>query len=226
MSRPLIVLRPREAARQTLAHARQAGIEPRSVPLFAIEAMPWAPPPGPFDGLLLTSANAVRHAGHQLDAFARLATHCVGAATAAAAAAAGLRVERAGSTDARALLAGLPAGRYLWLAGDVRTAIDPPRGTDVIAVAVYRAMPMAVDGSTLLGPAVVLVHSARAAVRLREMAPSRSTLHIVAISGPVAAACGPGWASVSVPDRPDDRAMVAIGAKLCQDPGRTASTPC
>ena len=60
----LLVLRPEPGASATVERARELGLDAVAVPLFEIEAMDWdAPEPGGFDGLLLTSANAVRCGG-------------------------------------------------------------------------------------------------------------------------------------------------------------------
>ena len=65
--RRVLVLRPEPGASATVERARERGLEAVAVPLFEIEPIAWeAPDPAAFDGLLLTSANAVRHAGEQL----------------------------------------------------------------------------------------------------------------------------------------------------------------
>ena len=61
--RRVLVLRPEPGAAATVKRARARGLDAVAIPLFEIEPLAWeAPPAGGFDGLLLTSANAVRHA--------------------------------------------------------------------------------------------------------------------------------------------------------------------
>ena len=60
----LLVLRPEPGASATAAKARALGLEPIAIPLFKTEAVEWeAPEASAFDGLLLTSANAIRCGG-------------------------------------------------------------------------------------------------------------------------------------------------------------------
>lgn len=218
---PLIVLRPEPGASVSIGRATAAGIDAVALPLFALEPLAWQPPSlKGHQALLLTSANAVTLAGPQLAALAGLPAWCVGAATAATARAAGLTVDHVGTAGVQALVdTGGPMG-LLWLAGEDRTVVQAPEGGRIEAIQVYRAVPLPVDPAALQGPAVVLVHSTRAAQRLVEIAPQRSVLQLVAISSAVAAACGDDWQSVAVAPHPDDAEMVAIAAKLCQDDGR------
>lgn len=218
---PLIVVRPEPGAGVSMARAKAAGVDAVSLPLFALEPLAWQLPSiEGYQALLLTSANAVALAGSELAALACLPAWCVGEATAAAARAAGLTVERTGEAGAQALVDASGPMRLLWLAGEDRTAVHAAEGGRIDAVAVYRAAPLPVDAAALQRPAVVLLHSTRAAQRLAEIAPQRSVLQLVAISPGVVATCGEGWAGIAVAARPDDAEMVAIAAKLCQDSGR------
>lgn len=220
---PLIVLRPEPGAGVSMARARAAGVDAIAVPLFALEPVAWQPPSiEGYQALLLTSANAVTLAGPELAALASLPAWCVGEATAAAARAVGLTVGRVGAAGVQALVDAGGAVRLLWLGGEDRTAVQAPDGGRIDAIAVYRAAPLPVDPLALQGPAVVLVHSTRAAQRIAGIAPQRAALRLVAISPAVAAACGQDWHSVAIATRPDDAEMVAIAAKLCQDGGRGA----
>src|SRR5204862_3541714 len=91
--RRVIVLRPEPGASATVGRARRRGIEAVALPLFETEPIAWeAPDPARFDALLLTSANAVRLGGDQLDALRALPVHAVGEATAYAAREAGFEV--------------------------------------------------------------------------------------------------------------------------------------
>lgn len=217
MTAPIIILRPEPGASATAARVAASGLTPVILPLFAVEPVVWVlPDPGAIDALLLTSANAVRMAGPQLDRLSAMPAWCVGQATAAAARTAGLTVARIGTTDAQTLIDSSPDGgqSLLWLAGEDRRAIAIPSGFTVTTVTTYRAVPTTIDLSCLRQDAIVLVHSARAAARLAALAPDRSRLHLVAISQPVARAAGDGWRGLNIAAAPDDADMVAIARQL------------
>ena len=106
MTRTLAVLRPEPGNAATVARARAAGFATLSLPVFAVVPLAWdVPDPADYDALILTSANAVRHAGAGLDRLRVLPVFAVGARTAAAARAAGFDVAQTGCEDAAALLA-------------------------------------------------------------------------------------------------------------------------
>lgn len=218
---PLIILRPEPGAQATWVRAEAAGMTAELVPLFGAGPMDWTvPDPAPFDGLLLTSANALRFAGKGLAALSALPAWCVGAATAEAARAGGLDVRHIGTSDAQAVLsvaAEQGVRHLLWLAGEARSALTPPPGLTISLRIIYHASALPVATEALRGPAVVLIHSKRAARRLAALAPDRAALSVVAMSTAVAEAAGPGWRAVAVAPQPDDGEMVAMAAKLCHD---------
>src|SRR5690349_3328000 len=93
----LLVLRPEPGASATAERAKALGLDPLVVPLFEVEPVEWqAPEPAGFDGLLLTSANAVRQAGVQLERLRGLKAYAVGGATAEAARKAGFDIAATG----------------------------------------------------------------------------------------------------------------------------------
>jgi uroporphyrinogen-III synthase len=213
--KPLLVLRPEPGNSATRERALVLGLQPVQRPLFAVEGIEWqAPDPDEFDYLLLTSANAVRHGGTQLSLFEGLPVLAVGAATAAEARAAGFSVERTGDGGVDELLAALPVEKRLFhLAGadHHRPATDHAIATLVV----YRTVPL--TPAIPDGPLVALVHSARAGARFAELVKVRSGIEIAAISRAAAAACGEGWAALKVAEKPDDAALLALAARLCQD---------
>jgi uroporphyrinogen-III synthase len=219
---PLIVTRADPGAAATAERARVLGIDAHAMPLFAARALPWSPPdPAAFDALLLTSAQAARLGGPGLAALAALPVHAVGAATARAAEAAGLRVATVGPGTAQGLFAALEArgpARILWLCGRERTAFDA-RGADIVPLSVYAAE--AVDpppgwAALIAAPAVVMAHSARGAARAADLAgAARKHLTLLAISPKAADAAGPGWGDVRMAAHPDDAAMLAEAHALC-----------
>ena len=84
--RPLVILRPEPGASATARAAAALGLDPLVIPLFVVEPVEWvAPDPAGFDALLLTSANAIRNGGAELERVRGLPAVCVGEGTAAAA---------------------------------------------------------------------------------------------------------------------------------------------
>jgi uroporphyrinogen-III synthase len=171
--RRLIILRPEPGASASLERARALGIEAEAIPLFEIRPVAWtAPDPAGFDALLMTSANAARHGGSELARLVDLPVHAVGAATAAAARAAGFTVVGTGEGGVAELIAILPPGlRLLQLAGRHRR--DVP---GALAIAVYESveLPPTTAIRSVAG-AVVAIHSPRAGRRLAELAKTGQT---------------------------------------------------
>ena len=66
--RRVLVLRPNPGDAATIARAEGMGFVAIAAPLFGIVPVAWTPSDAPHDALMLTSANALRHAG---DALAR-----------------------------------------------------------------------------------------------------------------------------------------------------------
>lgn len=224
MTLPVLVTRAEPGNAATVARARDAGLSAHAAPLFAAHALDWqAPDPGRFDALLITSAQALRLAGPELDRLAALPVYAVGAVTAAAAEGAGLTVVTTGSGDAQSLLDAMASSEktpdILWLCGRERTAFKA-RGATLVPLPVYAVDPVdpPPDWKALTtAPAILLAHSARGAARIAELAGSDcGHLSLVAISAAAAAAAGEGWAAVTVTERPDDAAMVTAAHHLCQ----------
>ena len=93
--RRLLVLRPEPSASATVERARRRGLDAIAMPLFEIEPIAWtAPEAARFDALLITSANALRCGGEELQSLRGLPVYAVGEATADAARAGWLRHRR------------------------------------------------------------------------------------------------------------------------------------
>jgi uroporphyrinogen-III synthase len=135
----ILVLRPEPGASETVRKARERGLDAIAVPLFEVESVEWrVPDPADFDGLLLTSANAVRHAGASLTAVKSLPAYAVGAATADAAREAGFSIAQVGSGGVDQLLASLDPGlRLLHLCGEDRT--ESEANQTITPIVVYRS---------------------------------------------------------------------------------------
>ena len=220
--RRLVILRPEPGASATAERARAIGLEPVVMPLFQVEPVDWeAPDAGSFDALLLTSANAVRHGGDGLQKLRQLPVHAVGEATAAAARDAGFDIASTGDAGAERLLGSIESDlRLLHLCGEHRT--ETPAKQAITAIPVYRAteLPLPDDFSGIEGQAAA-VHSPRAGKRLAELAIDRSTIRVAAISEAAASAAGAGWERCEAADAPDEAALLALAARLCDNPPQT-----
>jgi uroporphyrinogen-III synthase len=168
--RRLVILRPEPGASATAESARAMGLETVAMPLFAIEPLEWqAPEASGFDGLLLTSANAVRHGGDRLNALRGLRVYAVGEATAEAARAAGFDIASSGEAGVERLLGSIDGDlRLLHLCGEHRVAVEATQA--ITAVPVYRSaeLPGPGDLARLAGQTAA-VHSPRAGRRLAEL---------------------------------------------------------
>ena len=192
-------------------------------PLFRIVPVDWqAPAAADYDALFLTSANAPRHAGPQLEQFRHLRCYAVGEATAAAASAAKLHDVRTGDSDGKALLdmaVDQGAQRLLHLCGRDHIPLDHPALTIERRI-VYVAEPLPALPPVPPG-AVALLHSPRAAAHFAELAGrDRSNIRIAAISAAAAAQAGKGWSEVRVADAPRDEALLELAAGLCKSERR------
>jgi uroporphyrinogen-III synthase len=213
--RKLLLLRPEPGLSASAERARTMGLEAIRCPLFRVEPVIWTPPdPADYDGLLLTSANAVRYGGLGLGLLKSLPVHAVGAATAAAAEKAGFQVEIVGNGNAADLLSTLPPSlRLLHLAGQHRRVPESSHPIDVCIV--YRSVPIETPELPSLDSLVIAVHSPRAAGRLADLVDRRDNSAIAAISAAAAEACGGGWERVEVAELPDDSSLLALAATLC-----------
>jgi uroporphyrinogen-III synthase len=215
--RRVLVLRPEPGASATVERARALGLEAVATPLFEVESVEWrTPDPASFDGLLLTSANAVRHGGAQLASLRGLPVYAVGEATADAARKAGFEVAATGDSNIERLLSSIPADlRLLHLAGEDRR--EPAAAQAIIRVTLYRARPIESPSLRARGT-VALIHSPRAGRRFAELVEDRAGIAIAAISPAAAEAVGGGWDIVEAAGRPTDEAVLVLASRLCNKP--------
>jgi len=215
----MLVLRPEPGASATVAKALERGMDAVVMPLFTVEPLAWeAPEAGGFDGLLLTSANAIRCGGKGLELLRGLKAYAVGDATAEAARDAGFDIAATGDAGVDRLLGSIePDLKLLHLCGEDRRE---PEGAKqkITAVTVYRAKPVDAPGLSDTRGAVALIHSPRAGQRFAELVSDRTTTSIAAISEAAAEAVGEGWAKVEVAEQPSDDALLALAASLCDKP--------
>lgn len=213
----VLVLRPEPGASATVKRARERGLDVLAMPLFEIEAVEWqAPQASRFDGLLLTSANAVRCGGEQLKDLCALPVYAVGEATAQAARNAGFDVAATGDGGVDWLLGSIePELKLLHLAGADRM-IPENALQEIESITVYRAdAKEAVDVSAARN-SIALIHSPRSGRRFAElMITHKASITIAAISRYASDAVGDGWARVEVADAPNDEALLALTERLC-----------
>lgn len=217
--RRVLVLRPEMGASATIARAKAIGLEALAVPLFEVEPVRWVVPDlAGFDGLLLTSANAIRHGGKQLDRLRALPAFAVGEATAEAALQAGFDVVATGESGIDGLLGSIePHVRLLHLTGEDRREPPDPR-RPIVSIAVYRARSIDTPDLSAAPGSVALIHSPRAGRRFAELIDDRALIAIAAISPAAAEAVGTGWEIVRSAERPTDEAVLALAACLCNRP--------
>ncbi|MET0364674.1 MAG: uroporphyrinogen-III synthase [Sphingobium sp.] len=219
MADPVLVLRPEPGAARTAEALRSAGFLPLLYPLYEIEPVDWTPPdPAGIDAVLITSANAVRQAGPGMARFQSKPLFAVGAASAAAARAAGFASVTVGGGDIPSTVPMLVAAGHvhiLHLSGTEIRDFDPA-GLSILRLPVYRAAPHgSAEGLARAVPrdrgAYAFVHSPRAGVRLSELvkAQERQRITIIAISNAASDACGSGWRDRVVAGSPTGEAMLA-----------------
>jgi uroporphyrinogen-III synthase len=216
----VLILRPQPGADESAARARVLGLKPVVAPLFTICPLAWRIPEGPFDALLLSSANGARHGF--MPEFAGLPCYAVGEATARAAHEAGACDVRTGPADGAAAVAMMAKDgvtRALHLCGRDHVALAHPQLT------LQRAVVYAADSAEMLPAealqaledgAVALLHSPRAAALFSALVPDRSRLAIAAISAAATGAAGEGWREVHIAGRPRDQALLELAAGLCK----------
>jgi uroporphyrinogen-III synthase len=222
LSRAIAVLRPEPGNAATAAAIEALGLTAVRLPLFEVHAIDWvAPDAARFDALLLTSANAPRHAGPGLAALRALPVHAVGAATAAAAREAGLDVVAVGDGDGAALVAAAAARgvrRALLLGGRDRAVEGHPIIAKTIAIYASEPVAVALEALDQLAGSVVLLHSPRAARRVAGLIDragiDRRTVRIAAISAATADAAGGDWEGIIAAATPDDAALIALARSL------------
>lgn len=219
----VIALRPQPACDATLAAGRALGMEMLGFSLFNVRGCEWKAPEGDVDGLLLGSANAIRHFGPFRERYLAKAVHCVGETTAQAARDAGYTVGHVGTGGLQAVLDALPPQRLLRLAGKERVKLSVPSGMQVETRVVYEILRLPFPGELVsvlgAGDALVLLHSAAAAVHFASecsrLELNRSAIALAALGPRIAQAAGEGWAKVASAPQPNEPALLALAQDMC-----------
>ncbi len=223
MSKQLVLLRPQPGNDESAGRARSLGIDVVQVPLFEIvPSGDGAAPSGPFDALLVTSANGARHGAEMLRRFADLPVFAVGEATAQAVRDHGGRDIHVGGGDAASTIPLIAAAGHrsvLHLCGEDVRPYDS-LGLTISQHVVYRSdardARLFARALASLQPAVIAVHSPRAGRRLNALMPVEHRWHIlVAISAVAAEAAGQGWRAIHISPAPDDSALLHLAGTLC-----------
>jgi uroporphyrinogen-III synthase len=216
----LLAIRPQPGADATAKRIQALGYTAVLLPLFEVHPVAWdVPPANIYDALILSSGNAVRHAGPGLRQLHSLPVYAVGSATMKAAKSAGLPVAFTGRTDVGAVIEtarDVGHQRLLWLAGEDRTVPSTPEGISLDVRIVYKSAvlptPAGFDAS-VAGADIVMLHSPRAARHFAELCDAhgldRSHIALGAFSPAVAENAGAGWKHLSVATEPNDTALLS-----------------
>jgi uroporphyrinogen-III synthase len=227
MTAPVVTIRPEPGCGATVAAGSSAGLAMIGCPLIEIEPVSWSVPPGPFDGLLLGSANAVVHGGPLVDNLVDKPVYAVGEVTAEAARRHGFAVVRVGRRGLQELVDSLAGERLrlLRLAGRERVPLSPPDGIAVETAVVYQSTALPLPESLaerLREGALVLLHSAAAArhfaAECDRLVVHRGDIRLAALSPRIAEAAGGGWAALRSAAAPNEAALLALAREMCHNP--------
>ena len=226
MTVPVVAIRAEPGCSATVAAGRQHGLDILPIPLAEIRRVPWTMPPGHFDGVLLGSANALRHGGSLVENLVDKPVYAVGQATAAAARAHGFPVARVGAGHLQPVLDSLAGEelRLLRVAGRERVPVTPPPGITLETVAVYEAITLPLgegEADTLRKGALVLLHSGASARHFAgecdRLAVQRTAISLAAFAPRIATAAGEGWAAVRTAREPNESALLALARDMCHE---------
>ena len=212
----LLVTRPQPGADATAARIRAAGHEAVVSPLFEAQPVDWEiDTRKTYDALLITSANAIRHAGQKREGLVHLPVFAVGQNSAHIATSHGFNVEYVGYEGVEQLLPHIQAHKLLWLAGDDHMDFELPQSIDMDVHIVYRsvALPQPKNfAESVLKVDYVLLHSSRGAMLFSELISGqgieKKQISIAVFSEKIAQAAGSGWDKVRVARYPSDEHLL------------------
>lgn len=220
--KPLIIIRPEPGNSVSAMQACAMGLTVIAEPLFRTEKMPVLDvTPNDYDALFITSANALLALAEHARPLLHLPVFAVGPTSAATAQNLGFSSVLAGNSNGAALAAqAVNAGyhRLLHLTGDPYKPVSHPN-LDIEVRLVYRMDPVPPSPNLLKAlsqPAVLVLHSPRAARCVAALVTQRQMIDLVAISEQTARAAGSGWSTISVPSEPSASAMIDLAAPLCR----------
>lgn len=211
----------------TVERAAHLGLMVESHPLFTVASVPWAvPDAAQLDAILFGSANALRHGGAGLAALTTLPALCVGESTATAARRAGFDVIATGARGMQSLLPHAMARgltRLLRLSGEAHVGLEVPADLNVNTLVLYKVLALPIP-DTLAGKlqesALVLLHSGDAAAHFAaecdRLGIERGHIALACLAPRIAEKAGTGWADSQHAAEPDDAALLALAAQMCQ----------
>lgn len=220
---PLIVIRPQPGNDATCAAARERGVEALGFPLFTIAPLAWDVPEGSFDAILAGSANVFRHGGDALQTLLDVPVIAVGETTAASARAARFTVSGIGEGGLQPVVAALPPGNYIRIAGEDRVDLNPPPSVRIETVVAYAArrspLPSALAHILNTG-AVVLLHSGEAARHLaaecQRIEIQRKSVLIACLAPRIATLAGEGWGAIATAPARTDAMLLETAMRMCK----------
>ncbi len=224
MTPRILIVRPEPGLSASIAAAREMGLDPIAHPLSQIQPVAWTcPDPVPIDGLLIGSANAIRHGGEGLAGLIDKPVYAVGKATADAARDAGFAVAACGTGGLQNVLDAIPPpARLLRISGAEHVALNVPQDITIDTVIAYKTVELPLGPTSITAtqsPLIVLLHSAGTAqhfaVECDRLGLDRADITLAALGPRIAAAAGEGWAAIHTPTRPSDHALLAMVGKLC-----------
>ncbi len=221
----LLIIRPESGASASAQRATAVGFTPLLLPFFEVRPRIWdAPDPADYDALLITSRNAIRHAGDALAQLTSLPVHAVGKNSASAAIQAGFAIASTGDSGLEAIVTQAGASghhRLLWLAGEDRSdpVISSPMQIAVRIVYASDPLPLPANATAIIASAdAIALHSPRAAMLFGETVDrhglNRHTIRLVAFSDAIAKAAGNGWGGLAIAKMPEDSALLSAAQEL------------
>lgn len=222
----VFAIRPEPGLGSTIAAGAARGLPIAGYPLSKIAPCGWTLPDlAGIDGLLIGSANALRHGGEKLQALKHLPVLAVGRASAAAAQQAGFRVAALGAGGLQSLLDTLDPGyrHLLRLAGEDHVALEMPGDTKLTLRIVYRVQDTDISFEferELDKGAIVLLHSAGSARHFAEecdrLGIDRGGIALAALGPRILAPAGTGWLAARAARTPDEAELLAMAQDMCQ----------
>lgn len=220
---PLIVIRPEPGNAATLGLAHEMRLHAHGFPLFEIASREWELPNGRFAAILAGSANVFRYGGPRLETLRHVPVAAVGETTATVARAAGFTVALVGEGGLQPMVAALPPGNYLRLAGQDRVELTAPHDVRITTRVIYAARPCQVtpaQAALLAQPCVVLLHSGEAArhfaCECERLEIPRAGIHIACLADRIRDLAGSGWASAATARTRTDADLLELAARMCQ----------
>ena len=228
MNLPVLAIRPEPGCGATVEAGRAVGLTIEPCPLWEIRPLAWDPPPPErIDGLLLGSANALRHGGPDLARFRAKPAYAVGEATAEIAEAAGFPVAATGRGGLQSLLDQVAGSRLrlLRLTGSEHVPLSPPAGIEIDTRIAYESVPLPLpEGAAerLRGGALVLLHSTAGARHFAgecdRLRVPRGAIALAALGARIAAGAGEGWRELRAAAEPREAALLALARDMCHEP--------